>query len=447
MYPWIARNLIYFPVQKLRGETIRKYLREVQDFEQLSPEQMRQVQWQKLKMMLTRAVADSPYYRQLLQSRGIDVRDIHTFDDFRLIPFLTKSIIHDHFDELISRRRYRTSARRTSGSTGIPTPIIKDRQATAYMDAYMYHVYSWHGIGIGTRQARVWGMPFGFVPKALTRAKDIAFNRKRLIAFNITTESAIAYYETILKFRPYFFYGQIHAMTEFCRILIESGRDPAKLGFQVIVTTGELQVSALKQYLEESFRCRVVDEYGCTEAGIIAFECPFGTMHAANHNLLLEVIDPATNSPVAAGEEGEVAITELHGNAMPLIRYRIGDLVRSEPSPCACGRNSQAIAGIVGRTSEMIVTPDGRHVNASILAYCVPKQIKRFRAVQHETEKLEVLLQSASPLSAGAAADFRKKLTSYLGNHITVEIACVDNIPPERSGKLRYFVSDIRNTI
>src|SRR5690606_22120872 len=103
-----------------------------------------------------------------------------------------------------------------------------------------------------------------------------------------------------------------------------------------------------KAYISEHFGCRVVDEYGCTESGIIAFECPEGNRHIAGHNLYVEIIDPATGKVVPTGEHGEVVITELHARAMPIIRYRVGDLARISTEKCRCGRATPVIADIVG---------------------------------------------------------------------------------------------------
>jgi phenylacetate-CoA ligase len=125
-------------------------------------------------------------------------------------------------------------------------------------------------------------------------------------------------------------------------------------------------IPATRRRLEELWPgARVFDHHGMTEVGPVSFECPQrpGVLHIIETSYLAEVIDPATGKEVAAGQTGELILTNLGRTGSPLLRYRTGDLVKPScvPSdiyapPCACGRHSLALeGGILGRTDDMVV--------------------------------------------------------------------------------------------
>lgn len=443
MIPWIAKNIFYLPIQNLRGEPVLRCLQEIEEFEELSSDEMAEKQWSKLKSLLNFVYAENPYYREMFTSCEIDPARIDTPEDFQRVPFLSKRILRDNFTKLTSPSTKRFSVRTTSGSTGTPLRLAKDRLASAYMEAYMYHCYGWYGIEIGSRQARIWGVPLDTLGYTVSKTKDLVLNRKRMPTFEIGVKNSKEFYRKLMSFHPYFLYGLMNPIHEFARYLSVSGAAAKDLQLGVIVATGERQNPSKKQFVQDVFDCRVVNEYGCTESGIIAFECPMGNLHTASHNIYVELINPETLKPVAAGESGEVVITELHATRMPLIRYRLGDMAIRRAELCNCGRKTPLIGEIVGRVSEMIPTPDGRKVSCALLDYSMPLSVSRFRATLVATNQMVLLLECGEPLQARDLATIRAKVGKFLGDQMQIEIRFVENIPSDPSGKLRCFNSEL----
>lgn len=443
MYPWISKNIFYLPVEIARGEPVLRCQREIEEFELRSSDEIATSQWQKLKKLLVFAYNHNAHYRQVFRESDVVPEDINSLADFQRLPFLTKPLLREKFAILASDVRARVSYRKTSGSTGTPLQLAKDRLASAYMDGYMYHAYSWYGIEMGSKQARIWGIPLSLRGRCLARTKDYLLNRRRLANFELNAANCLQYYNKLRHFKPFFLYGLINPIHEFGRQSADSGVDPRELGLSVIIATGERLNPAKKEYVESVFGCRVVNEYGCTESGIIAFECPAGNLHVASHNLLVEIIDPVTGQPAAPGELGEVTITELHATAMPLIRYRIGDLAHSSTDRCACGRSTPLIGGLDGRISELIPTPDGRKIACALLDYAMPLKVSKYRAVLTATDKLTILLECREVLSERELAAIHDKVSKYLGKQMVLELRIVDGIPSDPSGKLRSFISEV----
>ena len=444
MQPWFSRNLIYRPIYALRGEKVFEYSREVKAFHALPLEKMQQLQWTKLISLLKFAATDNPYYKSLFDQHGLRISEISNPDNLRAIPFLTKPAIKKQWQSMISTGKWRYSSRKTSGSTGTPMQFVKDRIASAYMDALMYEVYSWHGIKMGDRQARVWGLPLDRKNRLFIQLKDIALNRKRLEAFNISREKCLSFYKMLKRFRAKFIYGVVNTICEFGRVLRAEGLDPADLGFEIILATGENLTQRHREYLHDLFEVPVVDEYGTTENGIVAFQCRQGKLHLMNHNLYLEFIDPRTKKPALAGEIAEVVITELYSYAFPFIRYRPGDLVRPSADSCTCGLESPIIEEVIGRTSELMILPDGRRLSSAIVSYAMPRGVSKFRTHQRSPADIDISLLVNEHFRESDIPVIEKKLRTQLGNAVSLNIHAVDDLPADASGKFREFISDIR---
>ncbi len=443
MNPWIARNLIYRPVQAIRGEKIDEYMAAVRAFNSLPYSQMREIQWFRLVRLIEFAYNNNPYYRELYDKHGVDPRKISGFEDFAKLPFLLKSEIKEKHERMISAGKWRLSQRKTSGSTGTPLKFVKDIEALAYMNAVMHDVYSWHGIKIGDRQARIWAIPNEPRRKILIFFKDLLQNRTRLNSFDVSDDTSRKFYRKLLRFKPAFLYGVPSYILDFGRRLKRLGLNPAACGFKVIIVTGEILYKEQAEEIKELFESPLANEYGTTECGIIAFSCTKGNLHLMNHNLYVEIIDPRTGREVSEGETGEIVLTELHAFSMPFIRYRLGDRAVRRPGKCECGLELPMLAHVEGRLEDMITTPEGKKVAGGMLYYTLVKGIQQFKAYQRAIDRLEILIVRAPDFSDKILSDLYSQWRRYLGEKMKIEVKFVDSIPPDRSGKFRYFVPEI----
>lgn len=335
-------------------------------------------------------------------------------------------------------RRRRVEHRRTSGSTGAPFRFVRDREMTAWMDAGMWAVYDWHGIRPGQRHARFWGRPLDPGAARKQRLADRALARRRLGAFDLDRDSALGFRERLCRFRPRYAYGYPTLMSRFADHCEAAGVDASSLGLRVVVSTGELLTAAARARLASFFGCRVVDEYGCTESGILAMECEAGVPHAVPVAALPEVVDA---DGLWTGS-GEVAVTDLYGRTGTLLRHRLHDIARWSPrAPCACGRTLAVLEVDTGRLDGFIRLPDGSSVYDAVLAYTVPATVARFRARQVALDRIEAeVIPRASVDPERAIEECRAAWAAQLGSQVRLELRAVDEIPLTAGGKLRYFV-------
>jgi phenylacetate-CoA ligase len=141
--------------------------------------------------------------------------------------------------------------------------------------------------------------------------------------------------------------------------LREQGGDPRAIGLSYGLFGAEPWTEALRSRLEALWGCPAVDFYGLSEVigPGVASECVEvrNGLHVAEDHFLPEIVDPATGAPRPAGEEGELVLTSLTKEALPVIRYRTGDVTRLDPEPCRCGRTTVRMARIKGRTDDMLI--------------------------------------------------------------------------------------------
>lgn len=143
------------------------------------------------------------------------------------------------------------------------------------------------------------------------------------------------------------------------QLALEAGLDPRwDLQVRKIICVGELTSDVKRDYLAQRWNASVYDHYGMTEVMAVAVPCARRALHLCEDRLHVEVVDPLTNAPVPPGTYGELVLTTLANRAMPLVRYRTGDLIRVEPGGCPCGSRFRAIKQL-GRVSGVFATPAG----------------------------------------------------------------------------------------
>lgn len=444
MHPFIARYLLYYPIQILRGQPVRRYMEQVMPLQDASGEELSVIRDRKINGLIRYAYEQIPYYHERFSERGISPDRIDGHRDLPLIPVLSKEDILSDEGRLVAnpgnRRLY---TRKTGGSTGMTLHFKKEAKALALNDAIMWRCYDWYGIEAGDRQARFWGVPVTRRLRFQEQLKDFVLNRIRISAFDISRESSLREYERIRRFRPAYFYGYTTAIYGFCLFMKESGIDLNALNLKAVICTAERMYPHHRRLFEEVFECPVVDEYGCAEHGIIAFQCREGNMHMMSDHLCVEFLDE-NGRRVKDGEPGRIVITDLSSYAMPLIRYDIGDIGRPSERECPCGIRLPLMEVVEGRQEDFIRTTEGRLVHAAYLCYTLKDDtVREFKMYQKAIDRFHVQIVKSPAYTARSEDVLRRRLQVALGSENEIRFEYLDHIPREKSGKLRYFVSEL----
>ncbi|MGQ9690246.1 MAG: phenylacetate--CoA ligase family protein [Thermoproteota archaeon] len=192
---------------------------------------------------------------------------------------------------------------------------------------------------------------------------------------------------------------------------------------KLIHCSGEVLDEKTREFLELAFKCRVFESYWANEVGCIAWECDRREGKHINSDLmLLEVVDG--NEPVGAGERGEIVVTGFMNYAMPLIRYRIGDIGVLETEKCSCGRGLPLLRSVKGRVVDCLTMPDGRRLT--------PKEImttlygirgaSRFQVVQEDLNTIRLEFMRRAWDQEISITDVIKMGRDSLGDDVKIDV-------------------------
>ncbi|MBU2529809.1 MAG: hypothetical protein KKD35_02115 [Elusimicrobia bacterium] len=280
----------------------------------LKSDKLRELQWQRLKKLILFAYKEVPYYHNLFKKIGLKPEDINNYEYFSKIPVLTKQMVRDNFKDLhclnYSAKKYFRSI--TSGSTGKPLTIDIEKDALNYYYASQYRWFSWHGIFPGDSGVKIWGIPIGLFERVVERLKDLAMNRIRFSAFKLSEKQVDDYYSKIKKFKPKYIYGYTSALFHFASSIEKKSLGMTKYRPKAVFSTSEILYPHQKELISSVFNCPVVNEYGCSEFGIVAFKCLKHNLHITSENIYTEIINADLEGI------GQLIVTGLRNYVMPL---------------------------------------------------------------------------------------------------------------------------------
>jgi phenylacetate-CoA ligase len=326
------------------------------EIETISMLGLRALQLQRLKRTMSLALT-SPYYRQMYQEAGIVADDIHTLDDVRKLPFTTKQDLRNGYPYgfLTVEQEEVVRLHSSSGTTGQATVIFHTRSDIEdwanLMARCMYMT--------GARKSDVFQNMTGY--GMFTGGLGFHYGAEKLGTLTVPAGSGNS--KRQIHFMQDFGTTIIHAIPSYALHLFsvfeEVGVDPKRdLHLKIAYLGAEPHSDHTRKRVEEGLGVRAYNSYGLSEmyGPGVAFECPEQHgMHIWEDAYFVEVLNPTTLEPVPDGEEGELVLTTLSREAMPLIRYRTRDLTAIIPGECPCGRTHKRITRIKGRTDDMLI--------------------------------------------------------------------------------------------
>lgn len=212
---------------------------------------------------------------------------------------------------------------------------------------------------------------------------------------------------------------------------------------KTLLTIGETLSEETRLRISEAYSCPVFDAYGTRETGRVAAQCPAcNGYHVHDLNVLVELIDDS-GRPIEPGETGHVLITSLHNYAMPMIRYRVGDLA-VKGAACPCGRELSFIERFEGREVNRILLRGGRkRISRSVSKHLQKiETIHAFQVRQKSYDRFELVLDGSSFISERDLQETKRLLEELVEETVQLTLTRVDSLPPLPSGKRTRFLID-----
>jgi phenylacetate-coenzyme A ligase PaaK-like adenylate-forming protein len=439
---------VLFPVLLRRWHPhARRYLAELQKFEFATPHDIQTLQWQRLKATVEHAARHVPYYRRLFQKHGIRPNDIESPADFLRVPLLTKGTLQAKLQELIAEDRDKNEglSNASGGSTGKPVQFFQDAEYWNRAYASLWFVESWWGIRPGDRTASLWGADRD-IPEQSWKERLIAaiWQTRVCNAFALTGSRLEAFAMKLVRWQPRHIIGYASALEIFAKFLLE--HPEFQIRPQAVKTTADVLGDESRKLIQAAFACPVYNFYGSREINNLAAECPARRgLHVNALTRYIEIVDDAGN-PQPPHVPGRILLTDLTNRFMPLMRYEIEDIGSWASESCTCGRPFPLLERVWGRSSDFIVTPEGKLIHSVFfthLFYDMP-QVALFQINQTELREIDVFLALCPDVTEYPAELLHARLAKALGPAVRFTVQVVSEIKRPPSGKHRFTVSSVR---
>lgn len=401
-------------------------------------------QLQLIERLARHAQASVPFHGDrltpLFRGGRFDIADWHN------VPLMTRNDIRSQGPALFappdSFAAEGASQGKTSGTTGMPLKYRQSGFAIIASACQNERMFEAHDLDRRGHKAFIRAQSDGSAPYPLgrnTSGWNLTFPWARASELEISTpidDQA----EWLMRRHPRYLMSYGSNAAAIARWLHAQGM---ALELSAVLTVGETVDDEIRQDVERGFGCNIIDSYGASETGYIAFECPAGGgYHVCAESMLVEILGD-DGAPVPPGMLGRIVVTSLYNYAMPLLRYAIGDYGVAADGPCRCGRTLPRLASIAGRSRNVFTFIDGSQRSLwkwrGEFRHAITA--RKFQIVQTAPDLVELRYV---PLDGAPAPDPRR--VAEIGRktiHPTVLVipVCVDDIARTPSGKIEDCIS------
>ena len=326
------------------------------ELETMPRSEINRLQMERLQQTLQRCMC-IPFYKQRFAEIGLKTEDIHTLDDLQKIPFTTKQDLREHYPFGLSAVPLEKVVRlhSSSGTTGTPTVILHTQHdLDEWANAVARCLYM-----VGLRKGDIFQNSSGY--GMFTGGLGFQYGAERLGM--LTVPAAAGNTKRQIKFITDFGTTALHAIPSYAgrlyEVMEEMGIDPRRdTKLRTLIIGAEPHSDEQRRRIEDMLGVKAYNSFGMSEmcGPGVAFECPEQNgLHIWEDYYIVEIVNPDTLEPVPEGEIGELVLTTINREAMPLLRYRTRDLTRILPGDCPCGRHHKRLDRMKGRSDDMMI--------------------------------------------------------------------------------------------
>ncbi len=424
-------KIIYILGRNLRSPSIKNQLLFLKESQHWNLEQLENYQLKKLQTLVSFAYKNSPYYRKKIDNGGGKQIDIKKLSDIKNLPVLSKIEILKFNSEIHTDFKFKKKFKAiTSGTTGQSLEFYRDEFADSFNRASIIKGYEYFDVKPWDRNGYFWGFNFSYVKKIRTIILDRFQNRFRVFSYD---EHAFKKFVKKLQKAKYI-HGYSSMLYQAAKIINENKMlKPLKL--RMVKGTSEKIFEKYQEEVQRAFGLKMISEYGATESGIIAFECPRGSMHINMEGVIVEEVDD------------EILVTNLQMKSFPIIRYKLGDYIKLAPrdKKCECGKEHLILEDITGRVGSNIY---GMHqIYPSFTFYYIFKNLSKnhdivlnYQIVQEE--KGILIFKIEQSLNEEENTTLINEIYKYFKQDMRIEIRPNSDLNTFK-GKLKSFISTI----
>lgn len=416
--------------------TFTKQLKKVKAEATLSDVELVALQRNKLEQILTYATQKSPYYRNLNA-----VKHTNPVSWLKGFPVLTKEILSVQGESLLTQPVNELYRHGSSGSTGVQAIVYWSAEQQDLERATQVMWWEWAGYTIGNPLLQT-----GITPNRsrIKAVKDFFFRTYYLVAFAHRKEDSLEALRWAMKQSNPIVAGYASSLFVLAKQAEESG---LRAKFSSAITWGDKVFVHYRETIERVFQTKVYETYGAAEGFKIGMQKDLPYLYIMTNHVYIELLDD-NGKEVEDGEMGHVVVTSLTAFAMPLIRYRIGDMAIRLPRdryPKRRDLNFPLFEKIVGRDTDLVKTRSGKymvvHSFTGIFEH-IP-EIKQFSVIQNTLDSILIEYIPGIGFNENKLQEVKQKINGYIGDELNIEFNAVHHISPTKSGKPQIVRSNL----
>ena len=441
----ISRNLFILAHQVGDRKFYSAYKKLIQN-QWKSYGELKEEQEKQLRVMINFAYKNVPYYHKLFDDLKLSPDDIKKVDDLEKLPILTKEIIKQNWENFkpvnLNKMKYYNDA--TGGSTGTPFKYRLYKFDRFLGGAMLYKGWGYGGYELGDKMVFLAGASLDIGKKSYLakRVHEIARNIRKLSSFDMGEKEMREYVNIINSFKPKFLRGYASSIYFFAKWIEENNLKMHQPS--AVFATAEKLYPNMREKIGNIFNCDVYDAYGLNDGGVTANECSeHSGLHIDTERAVMAVVDKNGNQ-LESGE-GEILATSLYNFAMPFIRYGTGDLGHIIDDVCGCGRGYKLLKELVGRSVDVLVTPEGKNVHGWFFLYIFWEYcqgIKEYQVVQEKLDKIVIKIVPEENFDE-TQLDKIREIVRKKSEGWNIEFKFVDEIERTGAGKYKFIISKI----
>jgi len=410
----------------LRGDLRFWYFNQYTKNLRKSKREIKIYQLERLRKLVSHAYETVPYYTELFDKLNLKPEDIKSISDLIKIPVLDKSTIRNNLDKLKSNKKYTLKESSSSGSTGNRIVIFKDKRYEEISRAvFMRNLWS-VGVEPGEKVAWIWSSPIENAKLKKNLLHRIFWHLNRRILFNplVYTDKQLEDWirNDFTRFKPKYIYGYPNLIYDMAK-LIKKKNIPLPHIKKIICSAQHLEH---REFIEDVFRCKVIDQYGSREILSISIEDDNYIMHSSDDFVIVEL-----------GKDNEIILTPLESYGMPLMRYVIGDMGLKQNYKKQDNHPFNQFNLKIGRLFEVLRNTKGEKITSSKINLQIAKEklrIGEYQIVQKSLKEVQLNVVKDARTSGKDVARLVQIIKQALGSKIVV-VSYLKKFPLEKSGK------------
>lgn len=400
-----------------------------------TPERVLAWQTDRMKALVADAYQYSAYYRRLFDSLTLKPEDIQSLQDLEKIPPLTKEIIREHYDEILLRGKPGLHYRHTStgGSTGNPTRYVKDNDSWGFDNAFNFRMWKQTGYRLGDRFLAL-GSSSLFPTTKRSVLHDLYYGIRGKIPFNAMNLSAERLAECVDLIRRkgiHYIYGYASSIFLLAKY-VEENHLESSIRIKACFPTSEILTDTYRSTMERVFGCVVSDMYGAHDGGIVA-HCIKGG-YKVGYNCIVQIED--------SSDSGPALLTDVTSTAFPFIRYKLGDELTLGEGYSSF-YNGQVLAGVLGRTSDVIELENGRVLTGPGFTVLFSKlDVQGYRIYKSGINEITVEIVKGKNFTEEQEKLMVDTMHKHAGDDCSIRVKYADKLQNRVNGKNLFFLSE-----